>query len=81
MSLREFGKKIVKESHTSVNKWEKFHDKPTNMDDNIETVLRLFLIRNFCTKTKAEKNNFFNTFDKITNIDYQKKKLKKPFVI
>jgi DNA-binding transcriptional regulator YiaG len=72
MSLREFAKEVVKESHTAVNKWEKFGDKSTNMDDNIEMILRLFLIEKFCSKTIAQKNNFFNYFQKIRSLEFVK---------
>lgn len=35
MSLRDFAK-VVHESHTAVNKWEKHGNKITSMDINIE---------------------------------------------
>lgn len=72
MPLREFAKTVVKESHTAVSKWEKFGSNPTNMDDNIETVLRLYLIEKFCSKTIAQKNNFFNYFQKIRSLEFIK---------
>ncbi len=72
MALREFAKTVVKESHTAVNKWEKFGSNPTNMDDNIETVLRLYLIEKFCSKTLTQKNKFFNYFQKIRSLEFIK---------
>src|SRR6476620_951342 len=42
MSLREFAK-VVHQSHTAIDKWEKFGNKLTNMDSNIEVVLRLHI--------------------------------------
>jgi len=32
MSYREFASKVVHQSHMAVSKWEKFDDRPTNMD-------------------------------------------------
>ena len=72
MSLREFAKGVVKESHSAVNKWEKFKTKSTNMDSNIETVLRLYLIEKFCSKTIAEKNKFFTYFQELRSLEFIK---------
>jgi len=43
MSLRGFAKEVVNESHTAVSKWEKFGNKVTNMDINIEKIIRLYI--------------------------------------
>lgn len=43
MSLRSFAKEVVNESHTAVSKWEKFGDHVTNMDINIEKIIRLYI--------------------------------------
>ena len=44
MSLRTFAKKVVNESHTAIKKWEDCGNKATNMDLNIEKVLRLYIL-------------------------------------
>ncbi|HFN0434705.1 hypothetical protein SC867_09075 [Legionella pneumophila serogroup 2] len=44
MSLSEFGKTVVHESHTAVSEWEKCGDEITNMNENTEQVLRLYII-------------------------------------
>ena len=44
MSLRAFAKEVVNESHMAVKKWEDFGNKTTNMDLNIEIVLRLYIL-------------------------------------
>src|ERR1700722_1945373 len=43
MSLREFAKEVVNESHTAVSKWEKAGKKATHMDINIEKIIRLYI--------------------------------------
>ncbi len=44
MSLRTFAKEVVNESHAAVKKWEDFGNKATNMDLNIEKILRLYIL-------------------------------------
>ncbi|KTD40827.1 hypothetical protein [Legionella parisiensis] len=51
MPLREFGEIVVHESHTALSKWEKFEDEITNMNENTEQVLRLYIIEQTQTKT------------------------------
>ncbi|HGK6651105.1 TPA: hypothetical protein ACK8SK_002043 [Legionella pneumophila] len=51
MPLRKFGEAVVHESHTAVSKWEKFEDEITNMNENTEQVLRLYIIEQTQTKT------------------------------
>jgi len=67
MSLREFSK-VVNESHTAIMKWEKFADKPTNMDINIEIMLRLYICDRVTMKNKNLKNDFYNQYRKVTEI-------------
>lgn len=55
MPLREFGETVVHESHTAVSKWEKCGDEITSMNENTEQVLRLYIIEQSQTKTKAEQ--------------------------
>lgn len=70
-SLREFAK-IVHQSHTAIDKWEKFKDKETNMDSNIEVVLRLHIYHELCSKTLRQKSNFYKAYEKISSIDFSK---------
>lgn len=64
MPLRQFGETVVHESHTAVSKWEKYGDDITNMNENTEQVLRLYIIEQTQTKTKSEQNNFYSNFTK-----------------
>lgn len=66
-SLREFGK-IVNESHTAVKKWENFRNKPTNMDPNIETRIRLYIYDQICIKSKNDKIKFYDQYKAINEI-------------
>lgn len=67
MSLREFAK-VVNESHTAIMKWEKFADKPTNMDVNIESMLRLYMCDRVIVQSNQKKNDFYNQYRKVTEI-------------
>jgi DNA-binding transcriptional regulator YiaG len=67
MSLREFSK-IVNESHTAVKKWESFKHKPTNMDPNIETRIRVYIYDKICIKNKDGKLKFYDQYHAITEI-------------
>lgn len=62
MPLREFGKKVVHESHMAVSKWEKRGDLPTNMNANTEHELRLFIIENIYSKTKEFRVKFYDLY-------------------
>ncbi|HAT6977691.1 TPA: hypothetical protein JAN54_05330 [Legionella pneumophila] len=62
MPLREFGETVVHESHTAVSKWEKCENEITNMNENTEQVLRLYIIEQTQTKTKAQQKNFYSNF-------------------
>lgn len=64
MPLREFGKTVVHESHTAVRKWEKCGNDITNMNENTEQVLRIYIIEQTQTKTQAEQENFYSNFKK-----------------
>lgn len=44
MSLRTFAREVVNESHMAVKKWEDCGNKATNMDLNIEKILRLYIL-------------------------------------
>ena len=64
MSLREFAK-VVNESHMAVKKWEDFKDAPTNMDRNIEIMLRLHIYDRIAIQLKSgnkEKIEFYNYY-------------------
>ena len=68
MTLREFAKNVVHESHTAVNKWERFENKATNMDPNIEAMLRLYIYEKTCVKTEKQKSNFFKKYLEIKRL-------------
>lgn len=76
-SLREFGK-IVNESHMAVKKWEDFKDKPTNMDPNIETRIRLYIYDKICVKSKNDKIKFYDQYMAINDIVYRQENKKTP---
>lgn len=60
-SLREFAK-IVNESHMAVKKWESFSDRPTNMDVNIEILLRLHLYDYIAVKSNNNKKEILQFY-------------------
>ena len=62
MSLREFGERVVHESHMAVCKWEKRGDLPTHMNLNTEHELRLYIVENLHVKTKEPKSKFFDIY-------------------
>ncbi|WP_115712758.1 hypothetical protein [Legionella sainthelensi] len=64
MPLREFGETVVHESHTAVSKWEKCGDETTNMNENTEQVLRLYIIEQTQTKTKSQQSDFYKNFQR-----------------
>ena len=59
MSLRKFGK-LMNESHMSIKKWEDFKEKSTNMDKNIEIVLRLHILDKMRPVRKIRNNDEFH---------------------
>ena len=70
MSLREFAE-VVNESHMAVKKWEDFKNATTNMDRNIEIVLRLQIYDHVAIKNKndkREKIKFYNQFLALTEM-------------
>jgi hypothetical protein len=73
MSLREFAIQVVNESHNAVAKWEKFGTEPTNMDENIESMLRLYIIDKESTKTKKQAQDFIKSFRQIREMNFLKK--------
>ncbi len=62
MPLREFGEKVVHESHMAVSKWEKRGDLSTNMNSNTEHELRLYIIEKMHSKSKSSKSKFFDIY-------------------
>ncbi len=68
MPLRKFAKEVVHESHAAVSKWEKFGDKITNMDGNIEAMLRLYIYDRVCAKTIKQKNEFYEKYQEIKKL-------------
>lgn len=77
MTLREFAK-VVNESHMAVKKWEDFGDDATNMDRNIEIMLRLHIFDQVVIKTTDDikvKIKFYNQFIALTQMfSYQNAK-------
>lgn len=67
MSLRKFGSEVVHETHAAVDKWEKCGNQATMMNQNTEYVLRLFIIEQIYSKTKAEQHDFFKKYQTIKN--------------
>jgi len=67
ISLRDFAK-VVNESHSAVKKWEDFSDKPTNMDLNIEIMLRLYIFDQVVIKTERKKIEFYNCYASLKKI-------------
>ncbi|MCF6776422.1 hypothetical protein L3V83_07515 [Thiotrichales bacterium 19X7-9] len=65
MSLRDFARDVVSESHNAVAKWEKYENEPTNMDLNIEKSIRLYI----CDKViNIKSGNFQKNYRKIESI-------------
>ena len=73
MSLRDFAKEVVNESHTAVAKWEKCKDKATNMDTNIEFMLRLYVHDRVSINTKKEQHLFYEKYTEIRNMSLTEK--------
>ena len=65
MTLRDFANEVVHESHTAVSKWEKFGNKATNMDINIEVMLRLYILEQVDTNTARKKSEFFKKYREV----------------
>lgn len=78
MPLREFGEVVVHESHTAVSKWEKCEGEITNMNENTEQILRLYIIEQTQTKTKADQKNFYSNFQRSRAFVNAKGKKPKP---
>ena len=70
MSLREFAKEVVRESHTSVAKWEKCGNNVTNMDINIEIMLRLYMYDKSCAGTPRQQNAFYKQYHKLISLPF-----------
>lgn len=78
MPLRKFGDTVVHESHAAVNKWEKRGNEITNMNENTEQVLRLYIIEKTQTKTKTDQANFYNNFKRSRVFTDTERKKPKP---
>lgn len=74
MSLRDFAK-VVNESHAAVKKWEDFSNEPTNMDLNIEVMLRLYIYNQVIIKTDGKKIEFYNRYVQLTKIFFHHQSL------
>jgi DNA-binding transcriptional regulator YiaG len=75
MSLRDFAKKVVHQSHMAVSKWEKFGDEPTNMDVATEVVLRLYVFHEATTKKPKQEKRFFQAYETISSMVFKNSKL------
>ncbi|MBH47248.1 MAG: hypothetical protein CME71_03660 [Halobacteriovorax sp.] len=73
MSLRQFASQVVSESHNAVAKWEKFGPGPTSMDENIESMLRLYIIERVTMKSKKQAQVFLDSFRQIREMSFLKK--------
>jgi len=73
MSLRNFGTKVVNETHSAVAKWEKFGNKSTNMDINIEVMLRLYIYEKVAIKNKKQKAQFFDHYLRLREMNFTTK--------
>ena len=77
MSLREFAE-VVNESHMAVKKWENFRNESTNMDKNIEIMLRLYIFDRIDIKTSKNESNkikFYNQYTGLTEMFHAKDKM------
>ncbi len=67
MSLREFSKKVVHETHAAVKKWEDCGDKLTAMDVNIEKAIRLY-ITDKVVIPRYSSNLFYKQYQRIEQL-------------
>ena len=72
MTMRDFAKNVVRESHTAVNNWEKCGNKVSTMDINIERILRLYIFQKVCKKTSKQKNEFYDRLLEPSSISSEK---------
>lgn len=75
MSLRDFAKKVVHQSHMAVSKWEKFSDDPTNMDSATEVVLRLYVFHEVVVKKPNQEKKFFRAYETISSMVFGNSRL------
>ncbi len=62
MPLREFGEKVVHESHMAVKKWEDKGDFATKMNANTEHELRLYIVEKLHSKSRESKSKFYDIY-------------------
>ena len=62
MPLREFGEKVVHESHMAVSKWEKKGEMETNMNSNTEHELRLYIVEKLLSKSMVSQSKFYDIY-------------------
>jgi DNA-binding transcriptional regulator YiaG len=70
MTLRDFAKKVVHESHTAVSKWERYGNDVTHMDVNIEKMLRLYMDARINANTVEQKQDFFSRYKIVENLAF-----------
>lgn len=73
MSLRAFANQVVNESHTAVAKWEKLGSKTTNMDINIEIMLRLYVHEQVSIQTKKQQQLFYENYLTLREMSFSEK--------
>lgn len=74
MPLREFGEKVVHESHMAVKKWEQKGDDCTNMNANTEHELRLYIIEELHSRSHDSKSKFYDIYKATKHFLYLLKK-------
>lgn len=62
MSLRDFGQKVIHESHMPVSKWEKAGDSSTKMNLNTEHELRLYIMEKKFVAANFSKSKFYDMY-------------------
>tara|TARA_B100000989_G_scaffold298413_2_gene287621 strand:- start:970 stop:1419 length:450 start_codon:yes stop_codon:yes gene_type:complete len=72
MALRQFAETVVNESHTAVSKWEKFGDDITNMDINIEKIIRLYIFEHISEVNADKGKHFLEQYKGLRNISLVK---------
>ena len=65
MTLRAFGKDVAHETHAAVDKCEKYGEQVTSLNDNTECMIRLYILEQVHSKTKAQRDDFFSQYQKI----------------
>ncbi|MFI4918110.1 MAG: hypothetical protein ACHP65_00980 [Legionellales bacterium] len=73
MTLRDFGVEVAHETHAAVNKWEKHGNQVTSMNNNTECIIRLYILEQLRSETKALGDDFFSNYQKVKEFFKSKK--------